>query len=241
MNIIEIPPEKKIKLSKFNFSCDDKDTSIPIPLCQTLNFFYLVCGRPGSGKTSLILNLLAKRNRNYNRKFNKIYLFSPSMATLKDNPFEELPDDQVYDELNNDDFVECLETIKDSGERVLFILDDCVNDMRGKDIQKTLCKSLMNRRHLCGAGGSCSFLITTQVYNKVPLPIRKTASHIFLYHTRNKKEIETIFDECILISKEKYYEILKYVFDKKHNFLYLDLDKDLDEMFHKNFNKLVFK
>jgi hypothetical protein len=68
MNITETPPDKKIVLSKFNFSCDDVDDSIPKPLPQQLNFFMLVCGKPASGKTSLILNLICKNNKCYNKK-----------------------------------------------------------------------------------------------------------------------------------------------------------------------------
>ena len=78
-----------------------------------------------------------------------------------------------------------LEDIKDSGEKILFIMDDVVNDMKKMEIQTTISKMLMNRRHLAGSGGSTSFIITTQVYNKIPAPIRKTASHIIIYHTKN--------------------------------------------------------
>ena len=98
----------------------------------------------------------------------------------------------------------------------------------------------MNRRHLCGEGGSVSVIITTQVYNKIPAPIRKTASHIFVYHTKNKKELETIFDELVLIPKKDYYDLLKYTFQKKHDFLYVDVNKSFDKMFHRNFNQLDF-
>jgi len=98
----------------------------------------------------------------------------------------------------------------------------------------------MNRRHLAGSGGSTSFIITTQVYNKVPAPIRKTASHIIIYHTKNKKELDTIYDELIIIPQKDFYEVLKYCFDKKHNFVYIDVDKSYDRMFHKNFNALQF-
>ena len=55
MDISEVEPDKKIVLSKFDFSCDDIDDSIPQPLPQTLNFFMLISGKPASGKTSLIL------------------------------------------------------------------------------------------------------------------------------------------------------------------------------------------
>tara|TARA_R110002012_G_scaffold24851_2_gene82603 strand:- start:40 stop:789 length:750 start_codon:yes stop_codon:yes gene_type:complete len=241
MNIRETPADDKIKISKFNFSCDDIDETIPKPLPNILNFFMLVCGRPGSGKTSLILNLICKRGKMYNKKFDKVFVFSPSLMTMKDEPFGELPEEQVHTDLTIENFSQALDAVKDTGEKHLFILDDVVNDMKkSMAIQTLLSKALMNRRHLAGAGGSVSFIITTQVYNKIPAPIRKTASHIILYHTRNKKEIETIYDELIVLPKEDFYEILKYCFDKRHNFIYIDINKSYDKMFHKCFNQLEF-
>tara|TARA_R110002051_G_scaffold169520_2_gene240140 strand:+ start:8002 stop:8751 length:750 start_codon:yes stop_codon:yes gene_type:complete len=241
MRITEIDNEDKIVLSKFNFNCDDKDESIPKPLPQMLNFFMLICGRPGSGKTSLILNLVAKRGKLYNKKFDRVYIFSPSLMTMKNNPFEDLPENQLYTELNETDLTKVLEDIKDSGEKILFIMDDVVNDMKkSMGVQTILSKMLMNRRHLAGSGGSTSFIITTQVYNKIPAPIRKTASHIIIYHTKNKKELDTIYDELIIVPIKDFYEILKYCFDKKHNFVYINVDKSYDKMFHKCFNNLTF-
>ena len=102
-------------------------------------------------------------------------------------------------------------------------------------------KIAMNRRHLCGEGGSVSIILTTQVLNKIPASIRKSASHLILFNTKNKREIDCIFDEIILIPKKDFYDIMKYVFDKKHNFLYLDINQDHNKMFHKNFNQLEFK
>ena len=241
MNIRETDCDDKIKISKFNFSCDDIDDSIPKPLPQILNFFMLVCGRPGSGKTSLILNLICKRGKMFNKKFDKVFVYSPSLMTMKDEPFGELPEEQVHTDLTVENFQKALEEISNTGEKILFILDDVVNDMKkNMAIQTLLSKALMNRRHLAGAGGSVSFIITTQVYNKIPAPIRKTASHIILYHTRNKKEIETIYDELIVLPKDDFYEILKYCFDKRHNFIYIDINKSYDKMFHKCFNQLEF-
>jgi hypothetical protein len=240
MEITESEPDKKIVLSKFDFSCDDIDESIPKPLPQTLNFFMLIAGKPASGKTSLILNLIAKNNRCYNKKFDKIYIFSPSLTTIKDSPFDDIPEDQIFNELSVDKLIEVQEEIKDTGEKILFILDDVVNDMKLKGVQVELTKMLMNRRHLAGAGGSTAFICTTQVYNKIPAPIRKTATQVVLYSTKNKTEINTIFDELILIPKDDFYEILRYCFDKRHNFIYIDINKSYDKMFHKCFNELNF-
>ncbi len=242
MNITEIEPDRKITLSKFNFTCDEIDESIPKPLPQMLNFFMLICGRPGSGKTTLILNLISKRGKLYNKKFDKIYVFSPSLTTMKEDPFGELPPEQVHTELTEELLETALSDIKDTGEKVLFILDDVVNDMkRSAGVQRVLSKMLMNRRHLAGSGGSTSFIITTQVYNKIPAPIRKTASHIIVFHTRNKKELDTIFDELIIIPQKEFYEILKFCFSNKNKFLYIDINKPHDKMFHKCFNQLEFK
>jgi hypothetical protein len=57
---------------------------------------------------------------------------------------------------------------QDSGEKVLFIMDDVVNDMKKEArLEKLLCKVLMNRRHQCGSSGSLSVWITTQDSIKV--------------------------------------------------------------------------
>ena len=241
MEITEIEPEKKIVLSKIDFTCDDIDESIPAPLPQQLNFFMLISGKPASGKTSLILNLICKNNKVYNKKFDRIYVFSPSLITLKDDPFGELPDNQLHTEITQENLEQSLSEIANTGEKILYIFDDTVNDMKRAGVLTTLNRMLMNRRHLAGAGGSVSFIITTQIYNKVPITLRKTATQVILYSTKNKKEIDTIFDELILIPKEDYYQILKYCFDKKHNFIYIDINKSHDKMFHKCFNQLEFK
>jgi predicted ATPase len=234
-------PDKKIVIKKFGFSCDDIDETIPKPLPQSLNWFMLLCGRPGSGKTTLLLNLICKKGKNYNKKYDRIFIFSPSLGTLKTDPFEDLPEDQKFQELDVEILEAVLEDIKDTGEKILLIMDDVVNDIKkSAKLQTLLCKILMNRRHLAGNGGSVSVIMTTQVYNKIPAPIRKTASQIFIYHTKNKKELETIFDELILIPKKEYYELLKYTFQKKNDFLYIDVNKDFNRMFHRNFNELEF-
>ena len=240
MRIQEHACESKICLSKFKFNCDEVDSSVPKPLPQNLNHFMLIVGKPGSSKTTLLLNLMCKRGKMYNKKFDKVYLFSPSLGTIDDCPFEELPDDQKYEELSYDILDGVLQEIKDSGEKVLFIMDDVVNDMKKEHhLEKLLCKVLMNRRHQCGAGGSLSVWITTQVYNKVPAPVRKCVSQLVMYETKNRMELDSLYNEVIVgLKKEEWYQLLKYVWDKKFNFLFLDSTKPFNQMYHKNFNNL---
>ena len=162
--------DKKITITGQEFSCDDIDESIPKPLPQKGGFGWLIIGIPGMGKTSLILSLVCKQNKALNKKFDKIFIFSPSLITMNDDPFELIPEDQKFEEatLENIDYV--LEDIKDSGQKVLLILDDVIADVRGKgksQIENQLQKIFFNRRHLCGAGGSCSIIATSQTYNKI--------------------------------------------------------------------------
>ena len=135
---------------------------------------------------------------------------------------------------------DALEQIRGNGEKVLFIMDDVVNDMKKEArLEKLLCKVLMNRRHVCGAGGSLSVWITTQVYNKVPAPVRKCASHLILYETKNRMELDSLFNEVIVgMTKMEWYQLCKYVWDKRYNFMYLDTTKSFNQMYHKLFNQL---
>tara|TARA_R110002126_G_scaffold121486_1_gene263068 strand:+ start:858 stop:1619 length:762 start_codon:yes stop_codon:yes gene_type:complete len=234
--------EKPIIISKFNFSCDDEDLTIPEPLPRK-SFSMLIIGKPGSGKTNLLLNLITKRGRCFNRKFDKVFIVSPSLATIKDeDPFELLPEEQKYDKPTTENLEKILSIIKDSGEKVLIILDDVIAETRGAghaQVENLLQKMFFNRRHLCGANGSASIIATSQTYNKICPKLRKSASHLICFENRNKKEQENLFKEVILIPEKEYNDVLKYTFDKKHNFMYIDTTKKEDEMLHKNFNKLI--
>jgi len=234
--------DKKIIVSGQKFSCDDIDDSIPAPLPQKGGFSILIVGKPGMGKTSLILSLVCKRNKAFNKKFDRVYLWSPSLVTMTDDPFEMIPDDQKFEHATLENIQGVLDEIKDSGDKCLFILDDTISDIRGKgkgEIENLLQKVFFNRRHLAGAGGSLSIIATSQTYNKIDPKLRKTASQLVLYRNPQKKELESIFDEVILIPKKEFFDVLKYVYDKPHNFLYIDTTKPDNRMLHKNFNQLI--
>ena len=239
--IRELEYDKKINVSKFAFSCDDIDDTIPKPLPQKGGFAMLIVGKPGMGKTTLILSLICKQGKAFNKKFDRVYIFSPSLITMEDDPFELIPEEQKYEEATFENLTEVLDEIKDSGEKVLLVLDDVIADIRGKGkgaVENLLEKIFFNRRHLAGAGGSVSIIATSQTYNKISPKLRKTASQLVFYENKQKKEIESIFEELILIPKQEFMDTLRYIFDKKHNFMYIDTQLPDHKMLHKNFNQL---
>lgn len=236
--------EKKIIISGQKFTCDDLDKSIPKPLPQKGGFAMLIIGKPGMGKTSLILSLICKQGKAFNQKFDRVYLWSPSLITMADDPFELIPEEQKFQEATYENITEVLSSIENSGDKVLFIMDDVIADIRGKgkgQIENLLQKIFFNRRHLAGAGGSVSIIATSQAYNKIDPKLRKTASQIVFYKNLHKKELDNLFDEVILIPKLEFMDVCKYIYKNKHDFMYIDTEQEPDRMIHKNFNQLIIK
>ena len=236
--------EQPINISKFKFTCDDADTSIPKPLPQQGGFAMLIVGKPRSGKTNLLLNLTTKSHKNFNRKFDRVFLFSPSLNTMENDPFELLPDDQKYEVATEENIQNVLEIIKNSGEKVLLILDDCISDIRGKgksEIETLLHRIFFNRRHLAGKGGNLSIIATSQTYNKIDPKLRKTCSHLIIFENKNKKELDSIFEEAILIPKKEFFDVLRYIYDRKYRFMYIDTTLPDYKSIHKDFNQLIVK
>ena len=236
--------EQPINISKFKFTCDDADLTIPKPLPQQGGFAMLIVGKPRSGKTNLLLNLTTKMNKNFNRKFDRVFLFSPSVGTMENDPFELLPDDQKFERATEESINSMLEMIKDTGEKTLLILDDCISDIRGKgksEIENLLHRIFFNRRHLAGKGGNLSIIATSQTYTKICPKLRKTCSHYVFFENKNKRELDSIFDEAILIPKKEFFDVLRYIYDRKFRFMYIDTTLPDYKMIHKDFNQLIVK
>ena len=242
--------EKKIndlEVYKTPFSVDKKDVSIPKPLPRTYNHFILLTAKPRSGKTTLMYSLLTFRKSPYYRKFDKVYIFSPSLSTTKDDRLKSVPMEQRYGELSEETLNKVYGEISCGGERILLLIDDCINDIK-KDpvVERLICKIAMNRRHICGQdedgeGAGVSIWMTTQVFNKLPRPVRACADFHIIFKTTNKKELETIFEEVITIDKDLFAEMIKYVFSEKYDFLLIDCNQNVNKAYYKNLNKqLVF-
>ena len=160
---------------------------------------------------------------------------------MSEDPFEMIPDDQKFEDATLENIQQVLDEVKDSGEKVLFIFDDVIADIRGKgkgDIENLLQKIFFNRRHLAGAGGSVSIIATSQTYNKIDPKLRKTASQLIQYKPQ-KKEIENIYDDMITIPKKEFMDVLRYIYVKKHDFMFIDTQLPEDKQIHKNFTQLL--
>jgi len=71
--------------------------------------------------------------------------------------------------------------------------------------------------------------------------LRKTCSQLVFFENKNKKELDSIFDEVILIPKQEFFDVLRYIYDRKYRFMYIDTTLPDYKMIHKDFNRLEVK
>ena len=217
------------KIEPIKMKNDSFIKGISPPLPQMYSFFMICCGAPGSGKSTFWINLISKKSKHtYYKKFDKILIFSNSLHTITTKI--KLPEDRLFN--GTAELESVVDSLSDSEDKVLIILDDVISEIKNDSF---FMKLLYNRRH---QAGGISIILATQVWNKLPLSLRKVASHLVLFNSDNKKELSSIYDDFIRVERPIYDEIIKFVFDKKHNFLFLDCANNL---YYKNFNALIIE
>ena len=212
-------------------------------------FCWVIVGSSGSGKTTLLYSLMKGRKskgvrHGYNKVFDKIYVVSPTIGneSIKNDPFKALPEDQIYRELtldNLDEIQENLEQNRSDEINSVLILDDVGSELKkSKAIEKKLISIIQNRRHLY-----TSIFILLQKFRDAPTGIRNNMSHFTSFRPKNMIERESIINEMFNFNKEQSNSLMEYVFDDKHDFLYVDLSlrNSGQYQFYKNFNLLEIK
>jgi len=240
---ITIKKNHEIPLNIPKFLCDNDAVGSHLnehPLTELLNVYGFLCliGRPGSGKSSMAISLMTQKSpKIYRKTHHHVIVMMPanSIASLKKNPFECLPSENIYNELNDKTINQVYSNIdkaSSSDEKTLLFIDDMTSDLKkSKFIIDTLKKLIYNRRHL-----KLNIIITAQSYVNMPLDIRKNITNLILFKP-SKKEFQIIFDELVEAKKELFEKVMKISYDKIHNFLFINVPSQ--KMF-KNFDELIF-
>lgn len=229
MNITEYE-NKNISLKGYDVKYDNRMNVIE-PLMSN-NHATLFVGTPGSGKSSLVINLLSNYyNNKKNPQFSYIYYYNHSLNTIDEKFLSKLNKDRVFTSLSNIDNI--VEQIKESpDDRSIIIIDDLVYEI--PTYQNTIMRIIQNRRHL-----NCCLWIITQKLNLIPLRIRSQFDSIYFWSFSNKRELETLFNDYITLDREEFDLIINYIYNdqdyKPHTFLFID---KLKNAYYKNFNLL---
>lgn len=224
-----------IRIKGVNMECSNGVDVAP-PLQKRFN--YLVVGKPGSGKSTLIINMLREKCM-YNRQFDKVLWVTNSRGTLPDIG---LPDENYIEGVNE----EMLQSIIDEyydGQRtepfnMLLILDDVIGNIKKMETSPLLAKFFFNSRHILGAKSSVSLIVTTQKYNLLPARFRPSLTGIFLFESSNI-EYDLIYNDHIKIAKKTWGELIEFVYTQPRDFMYLNLTNGVRSMFYRNFDQIV--
>lgn len=222
--MITIVKNKEPALKRPTFLVDGKlDAKLDkYPLTSLMNKsnFTLFLGRAGSGKTSMIVSLLDTPDL-FKSVYHTIYLFmgANSRSSIKGSFFDnEIPPDQIFDEMNIENLNHVYERIKqdaEEGYRSLIIADDVQKSLKDHQVEKQLLHMVNNRRHL-----KLSIWCANQNYMALPKGVRMGLTDLFVWKV-SKTEMENIFNEQIELHKDKFIRILGMLFKKPHSFFFI--------------------
>ena len=209
----------------------------------------LICGSSGSGKTSLLVNLISKKGKlngyrqSFRRCFHKIILCSPSLGTLKKDLA--VPRNQRYEDFNT-----CMDEIEghldesvvkgdqdDERKFNLLILDDVASALKqSRHNEMLLTRLLQNRRHR-----NLTCIIIVQKWTMIPTGIRSNANVIFLFRPKTMQEQETITGDLLPVHKRDSIDLFNFIFDSRYSHLMIDMTLKYSNRFRyfKNFNEII--
>jgi KaiC/GvpD/RAD55 family RecA-like ATPase len=237
--MLSLQKNKKINLDIPSFLCDSgiNPKLNDYPMLKHLNSFCfnIIIGKPGSGKTSLIISFIQNKCI-LKKQFNNVLIVmpEPSRKSLKKNIFEKHNQEKMYDELTRttiNDIYNKLNEYTNDNETTLLILDDVGASLKNKDIANKLREIIYNRRHL-----KCQIITLAQSYISLPKEIRKMVNNIFIMYKPNKPEIEILFDEIIEQKKDLALDIIKLSLKKPHDYLMINID---NQKFYSNFDEII--
>ena len=220
-NFYSLPQVQKL-LTKYH-NPGFNDTGIEIP-CRIL-----CCGGSGTGKTSWLLNFLARTNDTWGH----IHVVYKASEPLYEFLEKQLKGKNVtfYTSLGK------LPQPNDLGKKdqqQLIVFDDQIAE---SDKAHQIVKEYMLRGRKVGAGVSTIYL--SQSYFKVPKFCRLQATHLILFKLSSSRDMQMVMKESSLgVDKQELETIYKDATKQKFSFLKIDLQTpDENKKFSKNFTQ----
>lgn len=182
--------------------------------------FYLV-GKPGSGKTFILEELLINTDL-YGGRFDEILIFSPyKMPTLKTvegvNWWTSLrPIEKLAEKINR---------ISDANPKanICIVIDDRIAELDELSNDGYIRDLFYNRRKTIPSG-TISFLITGQKYKVFPHTFRPVLTGVFAFGRIQGNEWSHIVSECAYLDNLKAANVVvSSHLKKQHNFVFFNL------------------
>lgn len=222
--------------------------------------FIHINGPSESGKTTVMLNLIVKKNMKGKPKtsligcFNQIYLVSPSLHTIKGDPFAEVEDEFRAKRLSisflekmYEDIYEQLEKYNEEEDPVkkkkmkkfnLLILDDVSTTINSnKSLENFFNTMVAERAHI-----NLTIIIITQNYKMCPKKARENCTHFFTKKVQGLDDQEAIFEDYFSqFPRKARRHIFPIFFEKPDDVLYVDKSRKVDSIdyyYYQNFDRV---
>jgi DNA replication protein DnaC len=241
---IEIKKNNAMVLDIPEFNCDSNPLGEHLNKYEMLSHlnsfsFTAIIGKPGSGKTSLLVSFLTgkKEKKVFRKVFDHIQLVMPSSSrnSMKKNVSKNYCPEKTYEELNFDTINTIYDSLKNASEEketTLLILDDVGAVLKNADIAKKLRQIIYNRRHL-----KTHIVILLQSYLSVPKEIRKLITNCFTFKP-SKVEFENFCEELFKTKKDMALELMKVAYSDTENHPYVMLNIESQKMY-KGFDEII--
>jgi shikimate kinase len=203
----------------------------------------IVVGSTGSGKTTIVGNLLCNNNmlKDY---YDEIYVFCLSPCTTLIDNCQQIEKENMFMDEDPQKLREIYEKNKrvvsthgfKRAKHILFILDDIVQS------KKMMNDTILSDIFFGGTHNKCSLWLLTQNYMSVPRRLRMNCHSMILVHGINNTEIDRFTDEwqSCYMDKKKFRKLVEYVLDKPYSFLFLNAtNPKKKEMFRCGFDDVI--
>lgn len=203
-------------------TCDTKQKlKVPYPLLDNV-FFFLLIGQPGSGKSNLLINLVAREGEFYNKQFDRVYIFSPSMHTL--GTALKIPKARLHQDVTFLPEILKLSLLHkkvNPNYRMLLVFDDMSHIFRKSGNLREFVRMAQNRRHI-----GVSVMMVGQKLNKIPLELRSQADALAYFKNTNNTELKVLRDEFLpAVETPQFFELMDTVYRDRHDFLFIRLNE----------------
>lgn len=197
-------------------------------------FQMVVVSPTNSGKSTMIVNLITRKQFGYADYFTRVRVWSESLCT--DNIWQVLTDKQLGDSFDEYDEEKIREVWDEQKERVLsegrekhrelWIFDDMVSNLKkgsGGTKSNVIMDLYMRGRHT-----NISIIVTSQSYKMMPTTTRKNARWLILFQITNLEELKAIYNElgieptfrdfrqmCAKVWEHKYAFVNSHIFEPR--------------------------
>lgn len=192
---------------------------------KTNGFVLGVVGKPGAGKTTLIQDVLRRELVGH---FSYVILCSPSEIEYESL----IPEKQRACLFNKEWLIKMINMLNISigdgsgsaeSAKVLFILDDCISEIKALEKEPLVINLFFNRRHMLW-NGVISLMITTQKYTMVPAKFRSCFTDLVFFNL-SPFDIDKIFEDSIVkYTKAEWKSTVARVYDTPFNYICLNID-----------------